>query len=133
MTQEEKAKRYDEAIEIARKIKNGEPINVPDGTPIPVAIFSELAESEDERIRKAIHIFLDWLDGRKDYAPRGEYSIRDMIAWLERQGKQRGQLINKACDLLVNCIEDFMLRRMEIWDEECKKQTLENIRKKLEE
>ncbi len=42
-------------------------------------------------------------------------------------------IVEKACDLLVNCIEDFMLRRMEIWDEECKKQTLENIRKALKE
>ena len=48
-------------------------------------IFPELNESEDERIRKAIHIYLDWLDGRKDYQPRGEYTIRDMIAWLVKQ------------------------------------------------
>ena len=41
--------------------------------------------------------------------------------------------VEKACELLVNCVEDFMLRRVEIWDEECKKQTLENIRKKLKE
>lgn len=47
----------------------------------------ELFKSEDERIRKAIHIYLDWLDGRKDYAPRGEYSIREMIDWLEKQGE----------------------------------------------
>jgi hypothetical protein len=47
-------------------------------------VFPELRESEDERIRKAISIYLDWLDGRKDCAPRGEYSIRDMIAWLEK-------------------------------------------------
>ena len=47
----------------------------------------ELAESEDERIRKELHIYLDWLDGRKDYAPRGEFTIRDMIAWLEKQGE----------------------------------------------
>lgn len=52
---------------------------------------------------------------------------------IEKQGSQREQLINKACDVLVNCIEDYMLRRMEVWNEECKKQTLENIRKKLEE
>lgn len=43
-------------------------------------------ESEDERIRKATSIYLDWLNGRKDCAPRGEYSIRDMVAWLEKQG-----------------------------------------------
>ena len=41
--------------------------------------------------------------------------------------------IEKASELLVNCIEDFMIRRMEIWDEECKKQTLENLRNALKE
>ena len=49
--------------------------------------FPELAESEDEKIRKAIHIYLDWLDGRKDYAPKGKYTIKDMISWLEKQGE----------------------------------------------
>lgn len=48
-------------------------------------IFPELKESEDERIRKELRIYLDWLDGRKDCAPRGDYSIRDMLAWLEKQ------------------------------------------------
>ena len=52
-------------------------------------LFPELKESEDERIRKAIHIYLDWLDGRnKDYQPKGDYSIKDMIAWLEKQGME---------------------------------------------
>ena len=50
-------------------------------------IFPELAESEDDRIRKAIHIYLDWLDGRKDCQPKGDYTIKDMIAWLEKQGE----------------------------------------------
>jgi hypothetical protein len=50
--------------------------------------FPELKESKDEKVRKAIHIYLDWLDGRKDYAPKGEYSIKDMIAWLEKQDAQ---------------------------------------------
>jgi len=45
--------------------------------------------SEDERKRKAIYIYLDWLEGRKDYAPKGKYSIRDMLAWLEKQGEQK--------------------------------------------
>jgi hypothetical protein len=53
-------------------------------------IFPELKESEDERIRKAIHIYLDWLDGRnKDYHPKGVYTIKDMIAWLEKQGEKK--------------------------------------------
>ena len=53
-------------------------------------VFPELKESEDERIREAIHIYLDWLDGRnKEYQPKGEYTIKDMIAWLEKQGEQK--------------------------------------------
>jgi hypothetical protein len=55
----------------------------------------ELRESEDERIRKAISIYLDWLDGRKDCAPRGEYSIRDMVAWLEKQGQVKESEISQ--------------------------------------
>lgn len=49
----------------------------------------ELKESDDEKIRKAIHIYLDWLDGRnKDYQPKGDYTIRDMIDWLVKQSEQ---------------------------------------------
>lgn len=49
--------------------------------------FPELKESEDEKIRRAIHIYLDWLDGRKDYAPKGKYTIKDMISWLKKHGE----------------------------------------------
>ena len=73
----EKAKRYDEAIEIARKIANGEPINVPDGTPIPVAIFPELAESDDKKIKREII----------EYIKTGTYH-KDWIVWLEKQAKK---------------------------------------------
>ena len=54
-------------------------------------IFPELKEkeSEDEKIRKAIHIYLDWLDGRKACAPKGIYSIKEMLAWLEKQGENK--------------------------------------------
>jgi len=41
--------------------------------------------------------------------------------------------IERACELLVDCIKDFIARRMEMWDEECKKQTLENLRNALKE
>ena len=85
MTDKEKAKAYDEALERAKQL-------YVDGMPqisrnTTEYIFPELkGESEDERIRKAIHIYLDWLDGRnKDYQPKGDYSIKDMIAWLEKQ------------------------------------------------
>ena len=81
----------------------------------------ELRESEDEKTRKEIVGYL-------------KKNLRlEWATWLEKQGNQREQLINKACVILVNCIEDYLLRRMEVWDEESKKQTLANIRKKLEE
>ena len=82
MTIEQKAKRYDEALKWMRSL-------YPTMTGIDKEdaehYFPELQESEDERIRKAIHIYLDWLDGRRDYQPKGEYTIKDMIAWLEKQ------------------------------------------------
>ena len=87
MTTEEKAKRYEEAFKIARNVfrfssNNAEIMRMEE-------LFPELKESEGEKIRKELHIYLDWLDGRKDYAPRGEYSIKAMIAWLEKQGDNK--------------------------------------------
>lgn len=91
--------------------------------------FAEREESEDERIRKELYDFVYITTFR----PKELKKKERFLNWLEKQGEQREQLINKACDVLVNCIEDFMSRRMEVWSEECKKQTLENIRKTLEE
>ena len=80
LTTEEKAKRYDEAIEVARKIKNGEPIDVPDGTLIPVAIFPELNESEDEEIRKEL---IDIVKKSPiTFAFKDKWKVLD---WLEKQ------------------------------------------------
>ena len=78
-------KKYKEALAHAREIHRNEDEKRRDME----WLFPELKESEDERIRKAIHIYLDWLDGRKDYQPKGDYTIKDMIAWLEKQGEQK--------------------------------------------
>ena len=84
-------KKYKEALELARVAAFNGHQSLVEG------IFPELKESEDERIRKAIHIYLDWLDGRnKDYQPKGDYSINDMIAWLEKQGEQKSQRMISA-------------------------------------
>ena len=81
-------KKYKEALSRAKHALDCDRNNlVSTDIPLIYSMFPELKESEDERIRKAIHIYLDWLDGRKDYAPKSEYSIKDMIAWLEKQGK----------------------------------------------
>ena len=43
-------------------------------------------KNEDLNIMKAIIIYLDWLDGcNKDYHPKGNYTIQDMISWLKKQ------------------------------------------------
>ena len=82
MTQEEKAKRYDLAIEVAEKYHNGTLKDVME------TIFPELAESEDERIRKALieairHNYV--LTGSINHIP-----TKDILAWLEKLGEQKG-------------------------------------------
>jgi hypothetical protein len=43
-------------------------------------------KNEDLNIMKAIIIYLDWLDGcNKDYHPKGNYTIQDMISWIRKQ------------------------------------------------
>ncbi len=85
MTQEEKAKRYDEAIKKAKsKIKNDKDHVLYEDDIIE--IFPELKESEDEMIRKAL------IDGFKRYDDGGLFNgclVREILAWLEKQGKQK--------------------------------------------
>lgn len=92
MTQKEKAERYDKAIERARKLKE-DPQSVfneyspKEGDTICDYIFPELAESVDEKIRKAlIDFFQDW---HKTKPSRWSISVSDVIAWLEKQGEQK--------------------------------------------
>lgn len=81
MTKEEKAKRYDEAIERARALNNGEDVDVEAGTTICEYIFSELKESEDERIIKKL---IDFVKSRLAVFPECDR----FIAWLEKQGEK---------------------------------------------
>jgi hypothetical protein len=79
---EEKARRYDEAIEIAKEINNeqqAQPFNV------MTRVFPELRESEDERIRAAL-IYNYQGDG---CLCTNEYRIdyKEIRAWLEKQGE----------------------------------------------
>ena len=74
MTEKEKAKAYDEAIERAKKSY---------GNKIAEEIFPELKEDEAERIRKNCIHFLE-LQKRHHAAT---FAIEECIAWLEKQGK----------------------------------------------
>ena len=85
MTQEEKAKAYDEAIERARKWYDA---NTNEGyRSIFESIFPELQESEDEMIRKKLITFFQ----RFPYTNLYDASLnaKDVLAWLEKQGEQK--------------------------------------------
>ena len=77
MTQEEKAKRYDEALKRAKALYDNESSSA-DTLIACEAIFPELTESEDEKIRKELIKFV------KVNIPDEER----YIAWLEKQGKK---------------------------------------------
>ena len=105
-------KAYKEALERARKIENGEPIDVPDGTHIPVAIFPELAESEDEKIIKGIISNLDNMIAYiEDYecSPKVKESaindIKKQKTWLEKQGEQKLYVNDNAKEMFIRALE----------------------------
>lgn len=83
---QEKAKRYDDAIERARAFNNGEDCNIEVGTTLCEYIFPELKERKDERIREALIALLKF--GLKDgsaIAPGFNETKEQAIAWLEKQ------------------------------------------------
>ena len=109
MTQEEKAKAYDKAIERAKSLI-GDTIIEESGQHIAEVIFPELKESEDERIRKALIVWLKNSEGQT--LPIDRYNAA--LAWLEKQGEQKpnpcdGCVNRKGC---INC-ENGELRETE--------------------
>jgi hypothetical protein len=84
MTTEEKAKRYDEALERAREcMKDG---GISQNTIDYLCnIFPELAESKDEKIKEAL-IQLVKCNERSGYLVLNNVSTGSMISWLEKQG-----------------------------------------------
>lgn len=75
MTEKEKIKAYDEAIKRAKKYY---------GNRIAEEIFPELKESDDERIKKAI---IEFFKSEDDNITYSLVKKKDIIAWLEKQGK----------------------------------------------
>lgn len=93
MTQEEKAKRYDEALEIAKKnyvtaqdLCEGSQIGVECFKNTLESIFPELEESEDDRIRKELTEFLKKASGGFLDATIQCKTFSKWAAWLEKQG-----------------------------------------------
>ena len=82
MTQEEKAKAYDKALEIAKawcKLDNNDLCNDDLET-----LFPELKESEDEKIRKDVLAFI-----RREGQHIDKYKWHKWITWLEKQGEKQ--------------------------------------------
>lgn len=84
MTQGEKAKAYDKALETARKINSGEGVASPPDWAICELIFPELKESEDERMSKAICYILN--NTAYSLIEKTDFTVSQMIAWLKKQG-----------------------------------------------
>lgn len=96
MTIEEKAKRYDEALEIAKKnyvtvqdLCDGSQISVERFKNILESIFPKLKESEDTIIRKELTEFLKKASGGFVYPTIQCKTFRKWYAWLEKQGKDK--------------------------------------------
>ena len=87
---EEKARRYDEAIERAKNfIENGDERE----RTIAESIFAGIMEeSEDERIRKALMQNLKERFGTKGNMGEG-LDMPDVLAWLEKQGEQKSVVV----------------------------------------
>lgn len=83
----EKAKRYDEAIEIARKLNNGEGVPAPHNWTAYEVMFPELKESEDDKIRK--ELLEHCKNQAKPYIQTGNKcpQIQSWIDWLEKKGQ----------------------------------------------
>ena len=102
LTIEEKAKRYDEAIERAKYWTEGKCVEDFDDSPQNVLnfIFPETKESEDEKIRKWIRRELE-----------SKYVVDNIVnnkmadkafAWLEKQGEHKVEPKFKVGDFIIN-------------------------------
>ena len=81
---EEKAKAYDKAIERMKSWVKGEhPECFSEAQKAAEFIFPELKDSEDERIRIALYLFVEAYGAHANY----EVTKEEMLAWLEKQGE----------------------------------------------
>jgi len=111
-------KAYKEALERARRINNGDGIPAPPDYTTCEAIFPELRESEDEKIRKGIIEYLEQSQFGEEHYLIDDDIVRGYIAWLEKQGEQKSAdkdepkfkvgdwITNGACIIKITSIDD---------------------------
>ena len=89
MTQEEKAKAYDEALERAKMYhQNAKEAGDYSAGARYENIFPELAESEDERIIRCLEEIVDW-GCSKNIATECDVELKDVKDWLEKLKEQK--------------------------------------------
>ena len=74
--------RYKEALAIAKKLDE-------EGCHVLRDVFPELAESEEEKIRKAIIEHFKQEEDKFKALTFNGYYYKDVYAWLEKQGEQK--------------------------------------------
>lgn len=80
--------KYKEALERVRELMTNQNPPAFDKHLIET-VFPELAENEDERIRKGIIALIEFgLDDKSAIAPGYNITKEEAIAWLEKQGKK---------------------------------------------
>ena len=118
MTEKEKAKAYDKAIERTKKLY---------GNRITKEIFPELKEDDDEKIKKDL---IQWVDEFPDTIWRGHYK-NDIIAWLEKQG-DKDKLIQELEEYKVKYTQEILEKHITSMsnkdDERLRKNTISFLR-----
>ena len=100
MTENEKAKAYDEALKKASAAHKDEDRHF---KATLERIFPELKEDDDEKIKKDL---IQWVDEFPDIIWRGHYK-KDIIAWLETQG-DKDKLIQELGEYKVKYTQEVL-------------------------
>lgn len=138
MTQEEKAKAYDEAIERAKEVYDAYRFSMDTSNFNPTDIeyiFPQLAESEDEKIRKWLYDYIERVGRTWGKQP---FHYEQILAWLERQKEQKpaewseeDEIIFQHCLVILHdygyddWFKSICSQPKQEWDEECKKKIVE--------
>lgn len=112
MTQKEKARAYDKALKIAKKEMSKDGIkNDVIVCGVMKKVFPELAESEDERIKKEL---INYFTKGKEYLSLCSISKNDILSWLEKQDEHKSNwdinddwIKTKIIKVLLGC-ETFL-------------------------
>ena len=109
---ERKAKAYDEALERYKAKQEYESKEV---HKFIEYIFPELAESEDEKIRKSLKDCFEWLRDDARWTDVYGSSFESVFTWLEKQGEQKPDKVEpkfKVDDWIIGRVTDMEPRQI---------------------